>query len=346
MSLQTKIARLLLKLPAGALRALSGGAPVEIGGRVLDPHFQFLAHAAARRPAPTTAPTAAEARAQTRALVDLAGGPAEPGVSWTEQPIPVDGRTIPARLYRPGKPRPGAVLMVFYHFGGGVVGDLETCHAFCTMLAASLGAPVLSVDYRLAPEHPWPAGLQDALDAFLWARLNAERLGGRPGAAAVGGDSMGGNFAAIIAQDMARMAQPQPFLQLLIYPATDLAASGGSMDLYAESFPLTAQTMGFFMANYLPPGADTDDPRLSPLKATDLEGLAPALVFTAGFDPLCDQGRIYADRLEGAKVNVLYRCFDSLAHGFTAFTGVVPAADSACRQIAAETARAYAALGA
>lgn len=346
MSLQTKIARLLLKLPAGALRAMSGGAPVEIGGRVLDPHFQFLAHAAAKRPAPTEAPTARDARAQTRALVDLAGGPAEPGVRWSDEPIPVDGRVIPARLYSPVRAKPGAVLMVYYHFGGGVVGDLETCHAFCSMLCAALGAPILSVDYRLAPEHPWPAGLQDALDSFLWARMNAGRLGGRPGVAAIGGDSMGGNFAAIIAQDMARLGQPQPFLQLLIYPATDIAASGGSMELYAESFPLTAATMAFFMANYLPDGADVSDPRLSPLKADDVEGLAPALVFTAGFDPLCDQGRAYADRLEGAKVNVLYRCFDSLAHGFTAFTGVVPAADSACRQIAAETARAYAALGA
>lgn len=346
MSLQTRIARLLLKLPDGVLRAMSGGAPVEIGGRVLDPHFQFLAHAAAKRPAPTTAPTAEDARAQTRALVALAGGAAEPGVSWADEPIPVDGRVIPARLYRPARARPGAVLMVYYHFGGGVVGDLETCHAFCTILCSALGAPVLSVDYRLAPEHPWPAGLQDALDSFLWARMNAQRLGGRPGAAAVGGDSMGGNFAAIIALEMARLGQPQPFLQLLIYPATDLAAAGGSVDLYAESFPLTAQTMAFFMANYLPADADTSDPRLSPLDAADVEDLAPALVFTAGFDPLCDQGRAYADRLEGAKVNVLYRCFDSLAHGFTAFTGVVPAADAACRQIAAETARAYAALGA
>jgi acetyl esterase/lipase len=346
MSLQTTIARLVLKLPNGILRAMSGGAPVEIGGRVLDPHFQFLAHAAAKRPAPTTAPTAQDARAQTRALVELAGGQPEPGVRWQDQPIPVDGRTIPARLYISSRPRPGAVLMVYFHFGGGVVGDLETCHAFCTMLCAALGAPVLSVDYRLAPEHPWPAGLQDALDSFLWARQNAERLGGRPGAAAVGGDSMGGNFAAIIAQEMARMAQPQPFLQLLIYPATDLAASGGSMDLYGESFPLTAATMAFFMANYLPDGADTSDPRLSPMKADDLEGLAPALLFTAGFDPLCDQGRAYADRLEASRVNVLYRCYDSLAHGFTAFTAVSPAADVACRQIATETAKAYAALGA
>lgn len=346
MSVQNTIARLLLKLPEGALRAMSGGAPVEIGGRVLDPRFQFLAHAAARRPAPTAAPAAEDARAQTRALVELAGGAAEPGVSWADQPIPLDGRVIPARLYRPSRLRPDAVLMVFYHFGGGVVGDLETCHAFCTILAGTIGAPVLSVDYRLAPEHPWPAGLQDALDAFLWARQNAGRLGGRPGAAAVGGDSMGGNFAAIIAQEMARMNQPQPFLQLLIYPATDLAAAGGSMEQHAESFPLTAATMAFFMANYLPPDADLNDPRLSPLKAADLEGLAPALVFTAGFDPLRDQGRIYADRLEAARVNVLYRCFDSLAHGFTAFTGVVPAADAACRHIAADTVRAYAALGA
>ena len=193
---------------------------------------------------------------------------------------------------------------------------------------------VLSVDYRLAPDHRFPAGLDDVLAAYRWGRDNAARFGALPGTAAIGGDSMGGNFAAIVPQEMRRTGEAQPALQLLIYPAVDVASETASMTTYADAYPLSRPIMDWFMGHYMGPDADPADPRLSPDKAADLAGLAPAVVITAGFDPLVDQGEAYAKRLRAAGVPVTYRCYDSLAHGFTAFTGAVPAADAACREVA------------
>jgi acetyl esterase/lipase len=219
-----------------------------------------------------------------------------------------------------------------------VIGDLDTCHAFCSMLCAAGGGPVLSVDYRLAPEHRFPAGLEDALAAYRYGLGLAETLGAPTGRVAVGGDSMGGNFAAIVAQQARDNAWPAPAAQLLIYPAVDLANDAASMTDFGDAFPLTRQTMDWFMSQYVHDGVDLkSDVRLSPA-AGRLEGLAPALVYTAGFDPLVDQGDAYAAALNAAGVKTLHRRYESLAHGFTAFTGAIPAADAACRQIAHETA--------
>jgi acetyl esterase/lipase len=170
--------------------------------------------------------------------------------------------------------------------------------------------------------------------AYRWARDNAPRFGAPAGKAAIGGDSMGGNFAAAIAQDLRRAGEPQPVLQLLIYPAVDLASETQSMSTYAGAYPLSRGLMDWFAAQYLGPDGDPTDPRASPLCAADLSGLCTAIVVTAGFDPLVDQGEAYAKRLRDAGVAVVYRCYDGLAHAFTAFTGAAPAADIACREIA------------
>ncbi|WP_308238071.1 alpha/beta hydrolase fold domain-containing protein [Phenylobacterium sp. J367] len=145
---------------------------------------------------------------------------------------------------------------------------------------------------------------------------------------------MGGNFAAIVCQALKRAGEPQPALQLLIYPCVDVASETASMTTYADAFPLSRAMMDWFMGHYLGPADDPADPRLSPIRETDLKGLAPAVVVTAGFDPLVDQGEAYARKLKDAGVPVAYRCYDSLAHGFTAFTGAVGCADVACREIA------------
>ena len=141
-------------------------------------------------------------------------------------------------------------------------------------------------------------------------------------------------LAAALQQELARTGEPQPALQLLIYPCVDVASQTASMTTYAEAFPLSRATMDWFMGHYMGPDADPADPRLSPIRQDDLSGLAPAVVVTAGFDPLVVQGEAYARRLRGAGVPVIYRCYDAMAHGFTAFTGVVPCADVACREIA------------
>lgn len=333
------VARAALSRPDAALVASSGGAPRMVDGRTLDPRFQFLEARARMRPIPALL-TPAIARAQTRELVRLFGGRMEPGVRAQPLTLHLEGRSLPARAYRPEDQDLARPAMAYFHFGGGVVGDLDTCHAFCSILAKAMRAPVLSVEYRLAPEHPFPAGLEDARDAYLWLLDHADQFAAPKGIASIGGDSMGGNFAAVVAQEAKRAGFPAPAFQLLIYPATDMTAEAGSMLSFGDAFPLTRDTMSWFMSHYLPAGADRRDVRLSPALAPDLSGLAPALVYTAGFDPLADQGAAYAQALRAAGVPVTFRCFDSLAHGFTAFTGAIPAADAACRAMAQEAARA------
>lgn len=323
----------MMKLPPGLLVKMSGGRPVQLGGRTLDPHFQFLAHGASKQP-PMSSLSPQDARAASAAGLAMLDAPLPADVTAEDDTIPLADRNVPIRVYRPAGQDPNMPLMVFYHFGGGVIGDLETCHAFCGLLASVCKGPVISVDYRLAPEHKWPAGLDDAVEAYEWALKHAEDFDAPPGMAAIGGDSMGGNFAAIVAQDMKRDHKPQPVLQLLIYPATDVQSETASMRVYGETYPLSKDTMDWFMEQYVPEGADPNDPRLSPLHETNLETLAPAIVITAGFDPLVDQGKAYADRLNDAGVDTQYRCYDHLGHGFTAFMGASPAAAKACREIA------------
>lgn len=340
MSLQASIAKLLLKLPASWLVKISGGKPVEIGGRTLDPYLQFVAAGAERQPKMSSM-TAQEGRQVAADGLAMFAPATEAGVRIEDSSCEVEGRSIPLRLYYPEDQNPDVPLMVYYHMGGGVIGDLETCHAFCSMLASITKGPVMSVDYRLAPEHKWPAGLNDALAAYEYGLKVSESMRAPAGQAAVGGDSMGGNFSAILCQEMKRQDKPQPVLQLLIYPATDLEADTPSTRLYSESYPLSTDTMEWFMQHYLPEGTPLSHLHLSPMNESDLEGLAPAIVITAGFDPLVDQGKQYADRMADLGLDVTYRCFDSLCHGFTAFTAVTPAADDACREIASLVRDAY-----
>jgi acetyl esterase/lipase len=332
-STQRLVLRSLLSLPPPVLRMMSGGGVVYQGGRTLDPRYQFLAAQAKGAPAMQTL-TPAQARAANDAGVAAVTGELEPGVRVENLTIDGPGGPLPLRAYRADVQDPAAPLMVFAHMGGGVIGGLETCHVFCSILARHARCAVLSVDYRLAPEHPFPAGLEDVLAAYRWGRKNATRFGAPEGDAAIGGDSMGANFAAVICQELRKTGEPQPVLQLLVYPCVDVACDSASMATYADAFPLSRPLMDWFMAHYMGPKDKPTDPRLSPLCAKDLKGVAPAVVVTAGFDPLLDQGEAYARQLKAAGVPVVYRGYDSLAHGFTAFTGAVPCADVACREIA------------
>jgi acetyl esterase len=339
-SVQRFIVRRLLSLPTPILRALSGGTAVYVGGRTLDPRLQFLAAGAKGAPAMSSL-SPDEARAGSAAGLVAIAGRLEPGVRVEAVTLDGPAGDIKARAYRPAEQDPAAPILVYAHMGGGVIGDLDMCEAFCSILARIVRCPVLSVDYRLAPEWRFPAGVDDVLAAYRWARDHAERFGAPAGVAAIGGDSMGGNFSAIVAQDLKAAGEPQPTVQLLIYPAVDVASETPSMTIHGESWPLSRDTMDWFMGHYIGPGDDPADVRLSPIKAADLAGLAPAVIATAGFDPLVDQGEAYAKRLREAGVAVSYRRYDSLAHAFTAMTGVVPAADAACREIAGLVRAAY-----
>jgi acetyl esterase len=338
--LQKLVIKTVLSLPAPLLRLLSGGSAVYQGGRTLDPRLQFIAAGAKGQPAMSSL-SVQDARAASAQGLALMTGKPEAGVRVEHLTLPGAEGDLRARAYRPENQDSEAPLMVFAHFGGGVIGDLDTCHAFCTILADLARCAVLSVDYRLAPEHKFPAGLDDMLAAWRWAAENGPGFGAEPGRLALGGDSMGGNFAAILAQEMKRTGEPQPALQLLIYPAVDVASETQSMTTFGDAYPLSRDTMNWFMGHYMGPDADPADLRLSPIRSEDVGGLAPAIVITAGFDPLVDQGEAYARRLKAAGTPVLYRCYDALAHGFTAFTGAVPAADIACREIAGLVRQAY-----
>lgn len=335
MTLQTLILKLLLKLPVPVKLALSGGRPFSLGGRTLDPALQLLSHGASKRSALSSMTVDQARQAEEHGLGMFSGSPLA-GVSWRDVQIPSRGRhTIPVRIYQAETQDPTRPALTYLHMGGGVIGGVDTCHDFCQLLARRIGCPIVSVDYRLAPEHKFPAGLEDSLDAYDWTLENAAALGAPAGRAMVGGDSMGGNFSAVIAQEMVRLGKPQPDLQLLIYPATDFVTVFPSRAVYGETFPLSSDTMSWFKDLYLPdPDMDQADPRLSPAQTPRLEGLAPAIIATAGFDPLVDDGLAYARKLDAAGNVVHATCFDSLVHGFTGFMAVTPAAREACETIA------------
>jgi len=334
MSLQQTIAKLVMKLPGGILVKMAGGAPVTIRDRTLEPQLQMVAWNGRKAP-PMSSMPAETVQAATKEMLAAVAAPVEPGVGVGDVEIPgPDGNIIPARIYRPEAQDPKAPLLVYYHMGGGVIGDLDTCHAWCSILADRVKCPVLSVDYRLAPQHKFPAGLEDCIAAYEWAMRNAARYGAPEGMAAVGGDSMGGNFSAIISQEMQREDKPLPVMQLLIYPAIDLAEEFPSRNEFSETFSLSADTMDWFMKQYLPEGFDMADRMLSPGQTGTLDGLPPAVVITAGHDPLSDEGDDYAKRLKAAGVPVTHKRYDSLAHAFTAFTAISPGSRKACLEIA------------
>jgi acetyl esterase/lipase len=234
---------------------------------------------------------------------------------------------VPMRIYRPAGDGPHPTLM-FIHGGGFVIGDLDGYDAQCRVLCSRVGATVVSVDYRLAPEHPFPAGVDDALAALEWVAAN------EPGSSlAIGGDSAGGNLSAVTAQAW-RGREPQLAAQLLLYPATDMLNERPSLRENAEGLLLTRDDMEWFHGHYI--GHDeslASDPRVSPALAEDLSGLPPALVYTAQYDPLRDDGDAYADALSKAGVKVIHRRFDGLVHGFFALGPLSPAAQKAVEQI-------------
>ena len=248
--------------------------------------------------------------------------------------LPGPAGPIPARLYTPPGAQDPTPLLVYFHGGGWVIGDLETHDDPCRFLAAHSGAKLLSVDYRLAPEHPFPAAAEDAFAAYEWATANAERLGVDPGRIAVGGDSAGGNLAGATCLTAREAGVPSPAMQLLIYPVTETAGTAASRRTFAEGFLLTRGDMNWFEERYLPPGVDREDPRVALLNATDLSGLPPAYVAVAGFDPLRDEGEAFAQQLREAGVQVALRRHPELVHTFASLTAICPSARQAMLEAA------------
>jgi acetyl esterase len=245
----------------------------------------------------------------------------------------IDGTagSIPLRLYRPSN----GVLpaLIYFHGGGWVLGDLDTHDAVCRQLAAQAGVIVIAVHYRLAPEHPFPAAVEDCYSATSWISANAVSLGVDNTRLAVGGDSAGGGLAAVMTL-MARGGGPALKCQLLVYPVTDLRAESESYTKYAEGYSLTRNMMRWYIAQYAPTEDAVRDWRASPLLAPSVEGVPPALVITAGLDPLRDEGEAYARRLEEAGVAVDYMCLGGMIHGFLTMGGKVDTANRAVSYLA------------
>ena len=326
------VLRLACNLPPKVQRLLFG-APPQLDGQTLasDIHALLRIAALARGDSLAEGAAVADARVQRRYEAQVVA--ARPRIEMArveEVEIPGPAGTIPARLYVPTPPADGPLpLLVYFHGGGWVIGDLETHDAPCRFLAANCGAQVLAVDYRLAPEHPFPAAVEDAFAAYAWAT-------GYPGdppvavdRVAVGGDSAGANLAAAVCLRARDGTVPPPAMQLLIYPVTECSRELPSRHLFREGFLLTRRDMDYFEDRYLPAGTDRGDPRVSVLQADDLSGLPPAYVATAGFDPLRDEGEAYAERLREAGVQVALRRHPGLVHTFANLTAICPSARQA-----------------
>ncbi len=322
---QERIARRLMHvlgaLPTGMQRAI-GGKPIRIDGQQLNTEVQM-----ALRLLNLTAGETFETKPLEQGRAELTAeawvfGDALPVDEVRDMTIPGPAGSLPARLYRPAGIDEPSALLVYFHGGGWVLGDLAVSDSACRFLAVHAGLAVLSVDYRLAPENPFPAAVEDAVAAFRWAVAQASTLGVDPTAIGVGGESAGGNLAAVVSQVTTTEPGPAPAFQLLFFPVTDLSTKHRSYQLFSTGFFLTEAQMDWYKQRYLSDPADALDPRVSPLLADDVSGLPPAYVAVAGFDPLRDEGEAYAHRLKEAGVPTTLRRHSGLIHAIINATGV------------------------
>ena len=347
-----RIARLCASLPGSWLLRMVRERPRMIDGLTLDAHVQFILAARRRKPQVSMCgPTVRDARLRYRRDVAAVtgGSGAQPTPVGSVRDLTLDGDTGPlhARHYAPPTRRgrengsgngthvthvtdtARKPLLVFFHGGGFVLGDLDTHDEPCRMLAHHGDMHVLSVAYRLAPEHPFPAPVQDADAAVRWAQANAASLGADPDCICVGGDSAGGNLATVVALQSARDGR-RVAAQLLIYPTTDATMAHPSRAQFGNGFVLTDADMDAFVDRYV--GGDDSlrhDARVSPAISPDLVRSPPALLITAGFDPLRDEGEAYAAALSAAGAIARMRRVPGLVHGFLHMTNIVPAARDA-----------------
>jgi acetyl esterase len=280
-----------------------------------------------------------DARAFTKARSAAVAGTPEPVRSVKDLSIPGPVGEIPLRIYRPdaGAPIPA---LIYIHGGGWVIGDLDTHDIVCRAIARRAGAVVVSVDYRLAPEYKFPAAVVDCYAATEWVSANAERLGIDQARISVGGDSAGGNIAAVVCLKARDEGGPRIALQVLVYPVTDLSSfATGSYEEFADDHYLTRSLMEWFRGHYLSSMDDARNPHASPLLARDLSGLPPALIITAECDPLRDEGEAYAARLEQAGVSVTSTRYAGMIHPFFSMSGAIPRAFDALQQVAETVAK-------
>jgi acetyl esterase len=327
-------AEALLRLPGWMVGWLAG-PPVTRDGYTLEPRIQLLLnlHRRLGKKLSHELPVAEGRREleDSAMLLSMPGGELD-----SATPLSLSGPAgpIPARLYRPHGCKSGAPALIYFHGGGFALGSLDSHDGVCRGLASGARCVVVSVDYRLAPEHRFPAAVVDAVAAFRDVVARAPDLGLDPARLAVGGDSAGGNLSAVITLET-RADEVRPCFQLLVYPGVDMTLEHASIEAMGRGFLLERASIEWFLDRYLPPGHSRRDPRASPLHAASVAGVPPAFVATAGFDPLRDEGKAYAEKLTAAGVSVEHRCYGGLVHGFLHFAGPVPAARAAFADLTA-----------
>lgn len=320
LGIRAAVVRALFALPT-PVRRLLAGPPVRIDGQEMALDAQLMIRLKNLSGSDVFTDPVEQARARYDELPRLMGYQSPLPIPTREIAIPAEQGDIPATLYTPaGLPEPSG-LLVYFHGGGFSVGSRISHDPVARYLASHAGVRVLSVEYRRAPEHPFPAAVEDAIAAFDHAHRHAADLGADPRRVAVGGDSAGGNLAAVTAQQAVRHGGPIPAFQLLMYPPTDLAGRRPSHDLFAGGSTFTDRNLRWALANYIPAQTDPRDPRLSPLHG-DATGLPPAYIAAAGFDPIRDDAVAYADKLRAAGVPVALSRQPDLPHAYLNFVGL------------------------
>ena len=324
--------RVLFGLPRSVKRLLAGRA-ISVDDQELDLDLQLLGRIdrlfSKGDGATVDRATLAEQRRQADLAADLVADALLAHIETRDLQVPGEAGPLPARLYVPPAVPETRSMVVYFHGGGFVMGSVASTDPLCRLLAAQSGVRVLSVEYRLAPEHPYPAALEDALAAFRAVRSDATAFGAHPDLVAVGGDSAGANLALVVAHQQAVRGGPVPAFVLALYPVTDVERTGGSRELFGAGFGLSADYLHELERMYLPDGVPTDDTRGAILRADDLSRMPPVYLATAGFDPLRDEGEELAARLRVAGVPVVARRFPGLVHGYASFTALSAAARDA-----------------
>jgi len=304
----------------------------------IDPQLQGVLDAMAAQPQLDAPPTLAEVRAGASAGHRALCPPAVDMHAIEQRALPGPNGEVPCLVNVPRAHDEPLPVLIYFHGGGLMLLGADEFQPLCTALAASADCIVVNVDYRLAPEHPFPQPLDDAMAVYLWCREHAEEIGGDPSRIAVGGDSAGGYLATAVCLDAKKLGVPQPIHQLLIYPGVDTTNRSESMvtiDAFINLAMITAMTAAHC-------GADLLDPRASPIHAEDHSGLAPASIFAASHDPLVDQGRAYAALLRASAVPVTYSSYEGAIHAFITMGGAVDIANRAVADVAKTLAEAFA----
>lgn len=326
--IQRVVLKLLLALPASWKLKLTGGHPIIVFGRELDLDLQVLCYLAKFNPRLDTYPPKKARKTFIRSIGIISKIP----ISVPKVETTVIGGihdAIKIRIYNPDPSRDNHPILIYLHGGGFVVGNLDTADQNCRYLAYHTPCMVFSIDYRLAPEHPFPTPIEDGYRAYLWVKNNAFRLGGNPNSMSIAGDSAGANLSIAIAMKLKENKMPSPNFLGLIYPVVDCSKEAPSYETFQEGFLLERNSMRWYLNHYFQDKSQRSDPYASPILAKDLSYFPPTYLSTAGFDVLSDEGKDFVKKLRDEGVRVVHSDFPSLVHGYANIGEMIPSCKNA-----------------